>query len=1080
MNAATSFTPYGHAGMHRMARTALFSLLAWLFCGVRLSAAEPVTTQTIPLAAGWNLVSIQVGTSPLPITGFAAALSAPAQLIEVWGYTPSGNPSIPGSWQTYQPKVAGFAHDLTAVQPGRGYWVNVAQFVQAKLTGIRWDGAVSLQTGWNLVGFPGFDLAPNEAMDLTSVFGSQLGRIQQVWTFDKSLGRFSGYDVTAIPALKELSVIRPASGYWIYALDTVAVSPQPYVTLPGDADASPLETELAFSAPDFPGLPNPTDYIGSLIRKVDDEDEDFDLNGNGIIDSAFTQNVLRFDIGVDRKVITLGNRGTGLANWMLSNSVPWLFTAPSDAKIYPNNTGRPKSASGVVSADRDSVTLYADTTGLLPGIQTGTITLYVGTLVKTITVKLEVPTSAGDWKGYATTQRVNGKAIPIGSVDMGINLFMLSGNTNESRFRAVLNKDSSLLFPRDVFMNGVFYSGNQFSLTTNFEMPTGDRNAPPFDTFPAKRATGAAVPVMQPRADYDADGNGKLNVENPFPFPVRREITLLGRRLSHSRMEGNYVESITGMLPSGQPIFVEGSFFLDRQTLEPTKRSIFNQTTTNNPILIGSTSGQLYRETTINVSSAVSIQSITLALNLNFPDPAKVTISLIGPTRKTVVIHNGGGTLPTSVDLSDYNGLLGNGVWKLRVAWLPTGERGTFTSWGLNIQGLATYSITGKIVGDTNGDSVSEPLGGGHLVLTGSNLIEQTDTASDGTFTIPNLTENNYSLSLSKPGFEPRLVSFFVNNTSLYVGQSGAVAATGNPNDPLILTPVSVPSPVLRAGPFVGQEPLHVDLTALIPLANLNALGTLTGASWDFGDGTPVVTDSASTLDEVNQTTAAHIYEKAGVYTPTVTLNGTSGSLPISSTRILVHRMLADPAASSPGFQAVGVSLVGALAAPLSNGGNPVQVSNGSTLASYDITNDGNPPLTSIPAGTIYQESRRDAAGFDIDRFPKIAQSDRSDFRPLMEDTDFGDTSKLVYVSGDGSVSLPFLVRSYSQLTANEQSDFSEDISPNTYRDYSPPEVSGQVIPDRFRLVPILGGSVFATESPKVGDFVLQVGRVEP
>jgi hypothetical protein len=302
-----------------------------------------------------------------------------------------------------------------------------------------------------------------------------------------------------------------------------------------------------------------------------------------------------------------------------------------------------------VPAERDTVTLYADTTGLLPGIQTGTITLYVGTLVKTITVKLDVPTSSGDWKGYATTQRVNGKTIPIGSVDMGLNLFMLSDSTSESRFRAVLNKDTSLLFPQDVFMNGVFYSGNQFSLTTNFEMPTGDRNAPPFDTFPAKRATGAAVPSMLPRADYDADGNGKLNVENPFPFPVRREITLLGRRLGPNRMEGNYVESITGVLPSTQPIFVEGTFFLDRQTLEPTKRSIFNQTTTNNPILIGSTSGQLYRETTINVSSAVSIQSITLALNLTFPDPTKLTITLYGPNGKTVVIHNGGATLPTSI-----------------------------------------------------------------------------------------------------------------------------------------------------------------------------------------------------------------------------------------------------------------------------------------------------------------------------------------------------------------------------------------------------------------------------------------------
>ena len=1113
-----------------------------------LRAQSSASSQVIPLNSGWNLISIQVG-SPVTPEQFKSVMLHPDRLQQVWGYVPSGNSATPGHWNAFRASPPpGYQSDLNLIEPGKGYWVKVSQSTSVSLSGSPWDGSLDLLAGWNLVGFPGVNLAANEEQELSAVFGANWSRIQQVWSWNPATQQHVGYDLTAIPQLKDLAKIQPAAGYWVYALEPISVTPAPYVALPGDADASPLETEVLFNASQFPAITNASLYAGTMIRKVNGaKDAELDLNGNGIIDSAFTQDTLKFDIGVDRKVITVGNNGTGLANWIVDNSVPWLFTAAPNAKSYPNNAGRPKSASGVVSADRDSVTLYADTTGLLPGPQTGQITVRVGNIVRTITVKLDVPTSSGDWKGYATTQRVNGKTIPIGSVDMGINLFMLSNNTSESRFRAVLNKDTSLLFPRDVFMDGVFYSGNQFSLTTNFEMPAGDRNAPPFDTFPAKRATGAAVPAMQPRADYDADGNGKLNAENPFSFPIRREITLLGRRLSPNRMEGNYVESITGVLPSGQPIFVEGTFFLDRQTLEPTKRSIFNQTTTGNPISIGGSTGPYYRETTINVSSAVSIASITLTLNLTFPDPTKLTISLIGPNGKTVVIHNRGATLPASIVLADYNNLLGNGPWKLRVEWIPTGERGTFTSWGLDIQGLATYSIVGKIVGDTNGDSVNEPLPGAHLVLSGSNLIVQTDAGpfsgtatttagssavtltsgttrgfysgmavsgntsipagatvgsiqSDTTLTLsvsatgsgssatvfgapgefgfPNLTENNYSLSLSRPGFEPRLVSFFINNANLYIGQNGAVAAAGAPNDPLILTPVNVSTPTLRAGPFVGQEPLHVDLTALVPLANLNALGTLTGASWNFGDGSPVVTAATSTEDEVNQTTAAHIYEKAGVYTATVTLTGTSGSLPVASQKILVHRMVADPAAATPSFQVLGVSFVGAFAAPLSNGGSPVQVSGGSTVASYDITNDGQPPLVSVATGKVYQESRRDTAGFDMDRFPKIEQN--GVFQPNEEDSDFGDTSKLVYVSGDGSVGLPYLIKTYAQLTANEQADAAGDVSPNTYKKYVPPTVANREIPDRFRVVPTLGGSVFAADPPKVGDFVLQVGRVEP
>lgn len=524
-----------------------------------LRAQSSTPAQVISLNAGWNLVSIQVG-SPVTPAQFNAAMLHPDRLQQVWGYVPSGDTAIPGHWNAYHASPPpGYQSDLSLIEPGKGYWVKVSQSTSASLTGTPWDGSLNLVAGWNLVGFPGVGLAADEVQDFSSVFGSNLASIQQVWTHENETKRFGGYDLTAIPALRDLNQIKPGMGYWIYATGPFSIQPGPYVALPGDADASPLEPEVDFVSSQFPGLPNASEYTGSQIRKVRPNSEDvaFDLNGNGIIDSAFTQNTLKYDIGVDRKIITLGNKGTGLANWALSNSVPWLFTAASDEKTYPGNVGRPKTASGVVSAERDTVTLYADTKGFAPGVQTGQITVYVGTLVKTITVKLDVPTSNGDWKGYATTQSVNGRAIGIGAVDMGINLFMEEGSS--SNFRAVLNRDTSLLFPRDVFMNGVFYTGNSFSLTTNFEMPTGDRNAPPFDTFSQPSNYNSLTGAAKARADYDANNDHKLDVSNPFPFPVRRQITLLGERKTPDRMEGSYIESITGILPSSQPVFIQGT-----------------------------------------------------------------------------------------------------------------------------------------------------------------------------------------------------------------------------------------------------------------------------------------------------------------------------------------------------------------------------------------------------------------------------------------------------------------------------------------------------------------------------------------
>lgn len=1043
----------------RQVITSIFALFV-----VSMQSVLMAATQVIPLKAGWNLISVQVGNSFTP-QEFKDSLANSTYLQQVWQYNPSGTPATPGQWDTFQPIAPpNFPSDVTAIIPGKGYWVQVSQATSLTLNGSAWNGTITLVPGWNLVGFPGLDLATDESLDLSSVFQANLSRIQQIWTHDNTSKQFSGYDLTAIPVLRNLSHIRPGQGYWIYATETVSIAPSPYVAIPGDADASPLETEVEFVASQFPAVTNPADYAGSMIRKVRTNSEDvlLDLNSNGIIDSAFTQTTLKFDVGVDRKVVTIGNRGTGMANWVLSNSIPWLFTSATDERIYPNNVGRPKTASGIVSAERDSVTLYADTRGLLPGTLSGTITLYVGNLVRTITVKIDVPNSDGDWKGIATTQRVNGKDIPVGAVDMGINLFMDSASATEKGFRAILNKDNSLLFPRDVFMNGVFYSGNDFSLTTNFEMPRGDRNAPPFDTFQKPANYDSLSPAQQAKADFDANSDGKLDVSNPFPFPIRREVTLLGKRISPDRMEGSYVESITGILPASQPIFIEGTFYLDRQTFSPTKRSIFNQATTGNPILIGSTGDPLFRETTINVPSAVSIQGITLNLNVTFPDPTKLTITLIGPgpSGKTVTIHNGGPTLPTSLNLADYNGLLGSGNWKLRVTWLPTGERGYFTSWGLNIQGLATYSISGKIVGDTNGDTTNEILPGTRLVISGSNLLREANTDANGLFTIPNLTENNYTLSISRPGFETRLVSVSLNNANLYVGQAGSVPAAGAPDTPLILTPVNVSTPELRAGPFVGQAPLNVSFTALIPLANLNSLGTVTSASWNFGDGSPPVLDSASTVDEVSQSTAKHIYTQPGVYTATLTLNGSSGSLPVTSSQIMVHRITPDSSPEAPTIQCVTAGFIGAFAAPL-NVGNVIEKSTTST------------------GSIVYQESKRDVAAFDIDRSPAMTQSNFSDFHPMDEDSDFGDPSSLVYVSGDGSVSQPFLNRSYAQLSANEKADVEGDLSANIFVPYVPQVVSGNDVPERFRLIPTLGGAVFSTGQPRVGDFVIHVGRVE-
>jgi hypothetical protein len=243
------------------------ALLASMAVCATVGAQQPLRHQTIALGTGWNLISLQVGAGTTSET-FKSSMLQPERLMEVWGYQRGGSPTTPGVWQTYQPLKPTFPSDLASLQPGQGYWVKVSQSTSVTLSGAPWDGGVALLPGWNLVGFPGLGLADDEVQDFSSVFGSDLSSIQQVWTHENDSKRFVGYDITAIPALRNLNQIRPGMGYWIYVTIPLTIQPGPYIALPGDADASPLEPETEFVAAQFPGLSNPSEYLGTQIRKV--------------------------------------------------------------------------------------------------------------------------------------------------------------------------------------------------------------------------------------------------------------------------------------------------------------------------------------------------------------------------------------------------------------------------------------------------------------------------------------------------------------------------------------------------------------------------------------------------------------------------------------------------------------------------------------------------------------------------------------------------------------------------------------------------------------------------------------------
>ena len=732
---------------------------------------------------------------------------------------------------------------------------------------------------------------------------------------------------------------------------------------------------------------------------------------------------------------------------------------------------------------QDFATLTVERTDLPSGRTLGSFTITLGEIIRTIHVQVEVPTASGDWKGYATTTKVNGNPISLGAVDLSLNLFMDSEEEGETLFRAVLDQEKALLFPRDVFMNGVFLTQNQFSMTTSFNMVAGDRNAPPYDTFSMPADYEQLDELGRVRNDYDANQDGVHDVTNPFPYDVRREVTLLGSRVTPDRLEGSYIESITGMLPNQEAIFIEGAFYLDRQTFEPTKRSIFNETTELPPSLIGGLTGETSKTTTITVTDDVNISGLQLNLDVSFPDPSLLTITLIGPDGRSILLHQNADILPTEFSLEDYNGQLGAGVWQLRVSWSATGERGYLNSWTLNLQGLASYQARGVIAGDL-GSGIA-PLADAHIVLTGNNIPQEFTTDETGSFTFTDLTENHYTLSISRPGFATVTKSFAISDHNQYIGQTGVVMDEEGLDDAIILSPRAIDEASLKAAPFItwiGEDPVSIDFSVALPLAFLHAdtgrLGSLVNSVWDFGDGMASVSSSLSDEDSVGLTIASHEYQKAGVYPVSVVLTGERGSMTLESV-VYVQRGLPDTeyapdptnlASMGPqSHQVIVSSFTGSIASPMTNEVVQVAAGSGTNVQTIQVRQADGEYTTSIlteldgmlfGSGVVYQESKWDVATFDLDRAPSIATSS---FAPTREDTDFVNQ---YYVAGDGSATLPYTWRTFD---ANQ--DPEEDYSLNTYTAFTATSFN------RFRMEVVLGGHAFNDQTSTVGDLQLHAGR---
>lgn len=194
-----------------------------------VTAAEAgLTTATINLQAGWNLVSLAIMPTCCPSTSTSCGTSANSidsilanaitldRVDSVWYFT--GGPS--GTWQSYAP---GAPSVLTRMIDGKAYWVKVTAGggVAATYQGRKCPAPpdspptyTDYVAGWNMVGFK----STVGGVQLQNYLCGTCGTTYSVpaYSWDPALGYQSVNCATALT---------PGLGYWVYFLTPCTVSP---------------------------------------------------------------------------------------------------------------------------------------------------------------------------------------------------------------------------------------------------------------------------------------------------------------------------------------------------------------------------------------------------------------------------------------------------------------------------------------------------------------------------------------------------------------------------------------------------------------------------------------------------------------------------------------------------------------------------------------------------------------------------------------------------------------------------------------------------------------------------------------
>ncbi len=174
-----------------------FAVTAYNDENVESGYSNEVDAMSISLSQGSNLISLYRQPGDTDIASVLSSISG--KYTSVWAF-------IDNTWKTYDPVNPGFS-DLTTMEAGRGYWVEMNESATMIVAGLVPSNSTDLVNGSNLVGYNSVN-----SWDTPDAITSIEGQCVSVWAFIE--GSWKLYD-PANPGFSDLTTMEPGYGYWI-------------------------------------------------------------------------------------------------------------------------------------------------------------------------------------------------------------------------------------------------------------------------------------------------------------------------------------------------------------------------------------------------------------------------------------------------------------------------------------------------------------------------------------------------------------------------------------------------------------------------------------------------------------------------------------------------------------------------------------------------------------------------------------------------------------------------------------------------------------------------------------------------